>query len=87
MLGTIQGALFLFMFRYIFGGAINPGNGIEYVDFLVPGFLVTAILWLGNAVRGGGGRRRGNRGPRPHAVVADPALVGDRRALPRRYRF
>jgi ABC-2 type transport system permease protein len=47
MLGTIQGALFLFMFRYIFGGAINPGNGIDYVDFLVPGFLVTAILWLG----------------------------------------
>ena len=37
MLGTIQGALFLFMFRYIFGGAINPGNSIEYVDFHVPG--------------------------------------------------
>jgi ABC-2 type transport system permease protein len=47
MLGTIQGALFLFMFRYIFGGAINPGQGVEYVDFLVPGFLVTGILWLG----------------------------------------
>jgi len=47
MLGTIQGALFLFMFRYIFGGAINPGHGLEYVDFLVPGFLVTGILWLG----------------------------------------
>ncbi|HMG26356.1 MAG TPA: ABC transporter permease [Acidimicrobiia bacterium] len=47
MLGTIQGALFLFMFRYIFGGAINPGNGLSYVDFLVPGFLVTGILWLG----------------------------------------
>ena len=47
MLGTIQGALFLFMFRYIFGGAINPGNGLEYVDFLVPGFLVSGILWLG----------------------------------------
>ena len=41
MLGTIQGALFLFMFRYILGG------GIEYVDFLVPGFLATGILWLG----------------------------------------
>ena len=27
MLGTVQGALFLFMFRYIFGGAINPGGG------------------------------------------------------------
>jgi ABC transporter DrrB family efflux protein len=47
MLGTIQGALFLFMFRYIFGGAINPGEGLDYVDFLVPGFLITGILWLG----------------------------------------
>jgi ABC transporter DrrB family efflux protein len=47
MLGTVQGALFLFMFRYIFGGAIHPGHGIDYVDFLVPGFLVTGILWLG----------------------------------------
>jgi ABC transporter DrrB family efflux protein len=47
ILGTVQGALFLFMFRYIFGGAINPGQGLDYVDFLVPGFLVTGILWLG----------------------------------------
>lgn len=47
MLGTVQGALFLFMFRYIFGGAIQPGTGVDYVDFLVPGFLVTGILWLG----------------------------------------
>jgi hypothetical protein len=47
MLGTIQGALFLFMFRYIFGGAIQPGEGLEYVDYLAPGFLVSGILWLG----------------------------------------
>jgi ABC-2 type transport system permease protein len=47
LLGTIQGALFLFMFRYIFGGAISPGGGLDYVDFLVPGFLATGILWLG----------------------------------------
>src|SRR5262252_6657013 len=47
MLGTVQGALFLFMFRYIFGGAIHPPGGLTYVDFLVPGFLVTGILWLG----------------------------------------
>jgi ABC-2 type transport system permease protein len=47
ILGTVQGALFLFMFRYIFGGAINPGEGLDYVDFLLPGFLVTGILWLG----------------------------------------
>jgi ABC transporter DrrB family efflux protein len=53
MLGTVQGALFLFMFRYIFGGAIDPGGGLEYVDFLVPGFLVTGILWLGMAASSG----------------------------------
>jgi ABC-2 type transport system permease protein len=53
MLGTVQGALFLFMFRYIFGGAIDPGGGLEYVDFLVPGFLVTGILWLGMAAASG----------------------------------
>ena len=47
MLGTIQGALFLVMFRYIFGGAIHPGGALDYVDFLAPGFLVTGILWLG----------------------------------------
>ena len=47
LLGTVQGALFLFMFRYIFGGAIQPGGQLDYVDFLVPGFLVTGILWLG----------------------------------------
>jgi ABC transporter DrrB family efflux protein len=47
MLGTVNGALFLFMFRYIFGGAIHTGMGLDYVDFLVPGFLVTGILWLG----------------------------------------
>jgi ABC transporter DrrB family efflux protein len=47
MLGTIQGALFLFMFRYIFGGAIQVPGGLDYVDFLVPGFMATGILWLG----------------------------------------
>jgi ABC-2 type transport system permease protein len=47
MMGTIVGALFLFMFRYIFGGAIDPDSGVDYVDFLVPGFLVTTIFWTG----------------------------------------
>jgi ABC-2 type transport system permease protein len=47
LMGTIVGALFLFMFRYIFGGAIDPGLPVDYVDFLVPGFLVTTILWTG----------------------------------------
>jgi ABC transporter DrrB family efflux protein len=53
MMGTVQGALFLFMFRYIFGGAIDTGSNAEYVDFLVPGFLVTTILWIGMAAPAG----------------------------------
>ena len=52
-MGSIQGALFLFMFRYVFGGAINPGPGLDYVDFLVPGFLVTVILWTGMSAAAG----------------------------------
>jgi ABC transporter DrrB family efflux protein len=46
VLGTIQGALFLLIFRYVFGGAIDTGS-IPYVDFLVPGFVLTGILFAG----------------------------------------
>ena len=53
MMGTIQGALFLFMFRYVFGGAIDTGGPISYVDFLVPGFLVTTFLWTGMSAASG----------------------------------
>jgi ABC transporter DrrB family efflux protein len=52
-MGTIQGALFLFMFRYVFGGAISTGGAISYVDFLVPGFLVSTILWTGMGAASG----------------------------------
>src|SRR5262249_60327037 len=45
-LATVQSAIFLVIFRYIFGGAINAG-GLRYVDFLVPGFVVTGFLWAG----------------------------------------
>lgn len=44
---TIQAAIFLLMFRFAFGGAINTGGGMSYVDFMVPGFFTTAILWAG----------------------------------------
>jgi ABC transporter DrrB family efflux protein len=46
VLGTIQGAMFLLIFRYVFGGAIQIG-GIRYVDFLVPGFVTTSVLFAG----------------------------------------
>jgi hypothetical protein len=41
------------MFRYIFDGAIHPAEGLDYVDFPVPGFLVTGILWLGMTAASG----------------------------------
>ncbi len=44
---TIQSALFLLMFRYGFGGAIATGGSLSYVNFLVPGFITTTILWAG----------------------------------------
>ncbi len=46
VLPTIIGALFLFIFRYVFGGAIST-QGVDYVDFLIPGFLVSLVLWTG----------------------------------------
>ena len=46
VLGTIQGAMFLLIFRYVFGGAIDAGS-ISYVDFLVPGFVTTGVLFAG----------------------------------------
>jgi len=36
---TIQPIMFMLLFRYVFGGAINTG-GITYVNFLVAGILV-----------------------------------------------
>jgi ABC-type multidrug transport system permease subunit len=45
LMPPILGALFLFIFRYIFGGAISTGTSVDYVDFLVSGFLVQTVLW------------------------------------------
>ena len=47
VLGTIQGAMFLLIFRYVFGGAIPIQSGFPYVDFLVPGFITTGVLFAG----------------------------------------
>jgi ABC-2 type transport system permease protein len=47
VLPTVIGALFLLIFRYVFGGAIEAGQGVDYVDYLVPGFVVQSVLWTG----------------------------------------
>lgn len=52
VVGTIQGAMFLLIFRYVFGGAIRAG-GVKYVNFLAPGFITTGIIWQGMMSAGG----------------------------------
>jgi ABC-2 type transport system permease protein len=46
VVGTVQGAMFLLIFRYVFGGAIDSGP-VPYVDYLVPGFVMTGVLFAG----------------------------------------
>jgi ABC-2 type transport system permease protein len=43
---TMQGVLFLVLFRYIFGGAIGAGE-LGYTDFVIPGILATGLIWQG----------------------------------------
>jgi ABC-2 type transport system permease protein len=50
--GVLQGVLFLLIFRYVFGGAIGTG-GLDYVDFLVPGFITTVVLFAGSGAAAG----------------------------------
>jgi ABC-2 type transport system permease protein len=51
--GTAQGALFLLIFRYVFGGAVAHTGSLSYVDFLVPGFVATSVLFTGMGASAG----------------------------------
>jgi ABC-2 type transport system permease protein len=46
VLATIQMSLFFLIYRYMFGGAIHV-TGMSYVDYLVPGFIATGVLFAG----------------------------------------
>jgi ABC-2 type transport system permease protein/oleandomycin transport system permease protein len=48
IMGIVQSALFLFSFRYVFGGAIHAG-AVAYVEYLVPGYVGTIMLFTGGA--------------------------------------
>jgi ABC-2 type transport system permease protein len=45
--------MFLLIFRYVFGGAIGASGGLSYVDFLVPGYITTGILFAGMGAAAG----------------------------------
>ena len=40
----VQPVMFVLLFRYVFGGAIDTG-GIDYVDFLMPGIIVQTAVF------------------------------------------
>jgi len=41
---TIQPVIFVLLFRYVFGGAIDTGR-VPYVDFLMPGVFVQTVVF------------------------------------------
>jgi ABC transporter DrrB family efflux protein len=41
---VIQPVMFVLLFAYVFGGAIQTGSG-EYINFLLPGILVQTVLF------------------------------------------
>jgi ABC-2 type transport system permease protein len=49
VMAVVQSALFLFSFRYVFGGAIHTG-GSSYVNYLVPGYVATIVLFTGGGI-------------------------------------
>jgi ABC transporter DrrB family efflux protein len=46
VMATIQMSMFFLIYRYLFGGAIKS-VGLPYVDYLVPGFIATGVLFSG----------------------------------------
>jgi ABC transporter DrrB family efflux protein len=49
---VIQPVMFVLMFRYVFGGAINVPGGISYTNFLMPGIIgqTAAFATFGTAI-------------------------------------
>jgi ABC-2 type transport system permease protein len=52
VINTLNGAMFLLIFRYVFGGAIDTGP-VRYVDFMIPGLVVVGVLFSGAAAAAG----------------------------------
>jgi ABC transporter DrrB family efflux protein len=49
VMGVVQSVMFLFSFRYVFGGAIHAG-ATSYVDFLVPAYVASIVLFTGGGI-------------------------------------
>jgi ABC transporter DrrB family efflux protein len=49
LVGALTSAMFLLIFRYVFGGAIGTG-GVRYADFLIPGIAAIGGMFSGGVV-------------------------------------
>jgi ABC-2 type transport system permease protein/oleandomycin transport system permease protein len=49
VMAVVQSVMFLFSFRYVFGGAIHAGS-VSYVEFLVPAYVATIVLFTGGGI-------------------------------------
>jgi ABC-2 type transport system permease protein len=49
VVSSLTSIMFLLIFRYVFGGAIQTG-GVQYVDFLIPALAGVSGLFAGGAV-------------------------------------
>jgi ABC transporter DrrB family efflux protein len=49
---TIQPVIFVLLFRYVFGGAVQSPPGVPYVDYLMPGIFVQTTVFgaIGTAI-------------------------------------
>ena len=48
-MGIVQSVMFLFSFRFVFGGAVTTGAS-SYVYYLVPGYVATIVLFTGGGI-------------------------------------
>jgi ABC transporter DrrB family efflux protein len=49
VMGVVTSVLFLFSFRFVFGGAVQ-GGASAYADFFVPGYVATIVLFTGAGI-------------------------------------
>lgn len=45
LLSVVRMTSVMLLFRYVFGGAIEIGQGLSYADFAVPGFIAVGVLF------------------------------------------
>jgi len=69
VMSVVQSAMFLLSFRFVFGGAINTG-GATYVNYLIPGFVATVLLFTGGGIAVGVAEDRVDTGVLPDRRAA-----------------